>query len=245
MGRFISPDPVGGNFNNPQSLNRYSYVMNSPLALIDPTGFQSCTVDGASTNCGVAAKVLNIGGTHSGIAADVCNFTTCGLYRYISLSATENEFFNMAPRGTSFNPEEQITAGQFRDGTYFLGYSRFPLEHVKPSDDLLPFNFLSNVGVGAAGFFAGGSRFAARFSTYNTPGGGRPFKVSPDPPARPAGDPAPTDEDLWGEDVMKRKEILDSVGEWAAGVSEGLTDFIFTATPLNSCSGKPRCVPGT
>jgi hypothetical protein len=38
MGRFLSPDPSGGHFMNPQSLNRYAYVHNNPLSMIDPTG---------------------------------------------------------------------------------------------------------------------------------------------------------------------------------------------------------------
>jgi RHS repeat-associated protein len=40
LGRFSSPDPVGGYISNPQSLNRYSYVMNNPLSLVDPFGLQ-------------------------------------------------------------------------------------------------------------------------------------------------------------------------------------------------------------
>src|ERR1700748_1936466 len=30
MGRFMSPDPLGGDLTNPQSLNRYAYVLNNP-----------------------------------------------------------------------------------------------------------------------------------------------------------------------------------------------------------------------
>jgi RHS repeat-associated protein len=39
-GRWLSPDPYDGSyqFGNPQSLNRYSYVLNSPLGLIDSLG---------------------------------------------------------------------------------------------------------------------------------------------------------------------------------------------------------------
>ncbi len=38
LGRFISPDSLVPEPGNPQSLNRYSYVANNPLNLIDPTG---------------------------------------------------------------------------------------------------------------------------------------------------------------------------------------------------------------
>jgi RHS repeat-associated protein len=38
LGRFMSPDPMGGDTNDPQSLNRYAYVRNNPLKLTDPTG---------------------------------------------------------------------------------------------------------------------------------------------------------------------------------------------------------------
>ena len=38
MGRFLSPDPLGGELINPQSLNRYAYALNNPLRFTDPTG---------------------------------------------------------------------------------------------------------------------------------------------------------------------------------------------------------------
>lgn len=38
LGRFLSVDPVGGSVGSSQSWNRYSYVMNSPLNLVDPDG---------------------------------------------------------------------------------------------------------------------------------------------------------------------------------------------------------------
>ena len=52
MGRFLSPDPSGLVFadpNNPQSLNLYSYVHNNPLLLIDPTGEFCYQVNGNSS----------------------------------------------------------------------------------------------------------------------------------------------------------------------------------------------------
>src|SRR5437773_6572363 len=38
MGRFMSPDPLAGHTEDPQTLNRYVYVRNNPLNLTDPTG---------------------------------------------------------------------------------------------------------------------------------------------------------------------------------------------------------------
>lgn len=54
MGRFMSPDPLGGHLEDPQTLNKYSYVANNPLTRTDPTGLDfnlQCTQtkDNAST----------------------------------------------------------------------------------------------------------------------------------------------------------------------------------------------------
>jgi hypothetical protein len=38
LGRFLSVDPVGGSVGSSQSWNRYSYVLNNPLKLVDPDG---------------------------------------------------------------------------------------------------------------------------------------------------------------------------------------------------------------
>lgn len=40
IGRFISADPIVPDPFNPQSLNRYSYVLNNPLIYTDPSGYQ-------------------------------------------------------------------------------------------------------------------------------------------------------------------------------------------------------------
>jgi len=54
LGRFMTPDTMGGHLENPQSLNKYAYVLNNPTSLTDPTGldsYLSCTqtTDNAST----------------------------------------------------------------------------------------------------------------------------------------------------------------------------------------------------
>ncbi len=38
LGRWTTPDPLGGDITNPQSLNRYAYVDNNPTTYTDPSG---------------------------------------------------------------------------------------------------------------------------------------------------------------------------------------------------------------
>ena len=47
MGRFMSPDPLlnSGRPDNPQTWNRYSYVLNNPLKMVDPTGLYNLDAD--------------------------------------------------------------------------------------------------------------------------------------------------------------------------------------------------------
>jgi len=41
QGRWLSPDPLGGDVANPQSLDRYAYAGNNPTNFTDPLGLQS------------------------------------------------------------------------------------------------------------------------------------------------------------------------------------------------------------
>jgi RHS repeat-associated protein len=55
-GRWLSPDPMGGDITNPQSLNRYAYVDNNPASLTDPMGLSAgdpmdCTNQGGVIHC--------------------------------------------------------------------------------------------------------------------------------------------------------------------------------------------------
>lgn len=49
VGRFLSGDPLISQADNGQSYNRYSYVLNDPIDLIDPSGFQSVIITGCGS----------------------------------------------------------------------------------------------------------------------------------------------------------------------------------------------------
>ena len=75
LARWLSPDPLAGDVTNPQSLNRYAYVLNNPTTLADPLGLQDkiniklqaeptapgCTLNGIFTSCSVVASVIGAG----------------------------------------------------------------------------------------------------------------------------------------------------------------------------------------
>jgi RHS repeat-associated protein len=57
LGRFMSPDPLSGDLTDPQSHNRFLYVRNDPINLIDPLGLQLVTV----TICGYKSITVTTG----------------------------------------------------------------------------------------------------------------------------------------------------------------------------------------
>ncbi len=48
LGRFLSPDRVGGTPGNPQSWNRYAYTLNNPMKHVDPDGNLTIVMQGTS-----------------------------------------------------------------------------------------------------------------------------------------------------------------------------------------------------
>jgi len=61
LARFMEPDPIVQNAINPQSLNRYSYVLNNPMKKIDPTGYISTGGVGVGIGMVVSGALLVIG----------------------------------------------------------------------------------------------------------------------------------------------------------------------------------------
>ena len=57
LGRFLSVDPVFEFPTNTQSLNPYSYVLNNPLSMTDPTGYVVNACNAGQTTCSTSESV--------------------------------------------------------------------------------------------------------------------------------------------------------------------------------------------
>jgi RHS repeat-associated protein len=68
VGRWQSPDALGGSVFNPQSLNRYAYVLNNPLNLNDLLGLDSCWNYSSYEGSG-SPPLCSSGPTYSGAPA--------------------------------------------------------------------------------------------------------------------------------------------------------------------------------
>jgi RHS repeat-associated protein len=95
LGRFISPDPIDPDPEDPQTLNRYAYVLNNPLKYVDPTGFSTWIDD-------------------QGFVEDVRFDSDFGIYQSVPFGAEgpparvgETYFFD-----SFFSPENHIPVGQ-------------------------------------------------------------------------------------------------------------------------------------
>lgn len=71
VGRFLSPDPIIQDMSFSQSLNRYSYCLNNPLSMLDPTGYSWLSKHWKSliaATVGIVAGAVT-GGAMSGVVA--------------------------------------------------------------------------------------------------------------------------------------------------------------------------------
>ncbi|MCI0535403.1 MAG: hypothetical protein L0Z50_09245 [Verrucomicrobiales bacterium] len=87
QGRWLSPDPLAGSITDPQSLNRYAYVLNNPVNLVDPLGlthdcvtvFDTETEQPLATFCSLHGNAwcteIYI---DQGYAGNTCNFDRLG-----------------------------------------------------------------------------------------------------------------------------------------------------------------------
>jgi RHS repeat-associated protein len=78
LGRWLTPDPLAGEITNPQSLNRYTYVLNQPTTLTDPSGLECVRTDegtladdGQGEACGQVSGPGDTGGGSATYPPDI------------------------------------------------------------------------------------------------------------------------------------------------------------------------------
>jgi len=111
LGRFLSVDPIFEFPTNTQSLNPYSYVLNNPLSMTDPTGY--CGQTTTSTNSGTGETTVTSCqqttatdlGSHIAQHGDTTTTTTLNSSgRIVSQSASGN--------GAGMGETAEISAGR-------------------------------------------------------------------------------------------------------------------------------------
>jgi RHS repeat-associated protein len=91
LGRFISADSIVPELGNPQSLNRYSYVLNNPFRYTDPTGHDPCEEDPTGENCIVLSNekvIRGIAEWEIWLLAAMAFFEQAQLGEYAMIAAT-------------------------------------------------------------------------------------------------------------------------------------------------------------
>jgi RHS repeat-associated protein len=129
-GRWLSPDPLGwgsASLDKPQSLNRYTYAMNSPLSNVDPSGLDACAYsngDGTST-------IINSedgGGVDcpgNGFYITTTQIVTAVGYNGngdLSIYGAGDGLYN--PDGTSYNASQTVTVNGDNSSSY-MGPTQF------------------------------------------------------------------------------------------------------------------------
>ena len=126
IGRFMTPDPVGGNPSDSQSWNRYAYVRGQPQQLTDPLGLfpkwdremvspyfrtfsdsnsenMDCVVDGIEQSCGMA-----VAGTAVQCPNNDCGVISAnGVMAYFMAYMTGSGYVPFAGPGSSFSSNDQ------------------------------------------------------------------------------------------------------------------------------------------
>ena len=114
LARFIQPDTAIPHFDNPQYLNRYSYVLNNPLRYRDPNG--NAPVDWAN------AMQPAIDDYYGGYTSDPNHTSTLGLFGAYMGQSTANGYADMLRLGTGLaeGSVEGIAADLGRAGGIIL-----------------------------------------------------------------------------------------------------------------------------
>jgi RHS repeat-associated protein len=99
LGRFMSPDPFGGDTSDPQSFNRYAYTGNNPTNYTDPSGLLKYPCRGTGAVCGGG------GGWNGGVCTvNGGGLTDCsGLYNALIIDTMFQASYTFSAGPFNFN----------------------------------------------------------------------------------------------------------------------------------------------
>lgn len=145
LGRFITPDSIVQAPEDPQSLNRYAYCRNNPLAFVDPDGHWFWTVlIGILVGAGLNASIAAIQGRDLGMAA-LTGAISGGFFAGAGimaggLDAVVQAQVHAAMGFISGGINAGITGGNMRQGTIISGLSagvaKYAMAGILPNSSL-------------------------------------------------------------------------------------------------------------
>jgi RHS repeat-associated protein len=133
MGRFMQPDPAGMmavDIGSPQTLNRYTYVLNNPLSLVDPFGLDCAYLNSSGTGVEKGGIDQNSSSGECGktggywVEGSVTNVTIGGDAETVSLTGTTNGTTNNT--NASYQQNATFDVGEFHN-TMFNPYNHIAL----------------------------------------------------------------------------------------------------------------------
>lgn len=139
LGRFVQPDTIVPEPGNPQDLNRYTYVRNSPITFNDPTGhfIPGPTGDFASgltcLFCELHVDISNWPALGKGLAVVGCAFTGChaDLGKNVITGPTAQEWIDYSivslgtPLGMVEKPLAKAASSLVKPQSVLSGLERF------------------------------------------------------------------------------------------------------------------------
>jgi RHS repeat-associated protein len=121
-GRFLSPDPkqLNAHLSDPQSLNRYAYVRNNPLLLVDPNGedFEKAWSDLKTAIGSIFIKITGGGGPGAEVKLGKGKFfhAEAGITTGYSAKVTLGNDDNLIQFSRSVDSGASVSAGKFKAG---------------------------------------------------------------------------------------------------------------------------------
>ena len=109
LGRFLTPDPHVQSIGDPQSYNRYSYVLNNPLRYSDPTGYFAWGSFGANAWMGLVETAIIAGACATGAGCAIAILAFAAEQAYVM--HTEGASWSQVATATAINTFAGIVGG--------------------------------------------------------------------------------------------------------------------------------------